>query len=216
MKRLKTKKPLTDKVYRQVYLDIINGEILPDEFITESQLIERFGVSKSPVREALIMLCNENVLECIPRRGYRVVLICRDELKQIVETRQVLELFMFERAFPRLTRQDLNRLRELNDKARDAAQMTTMQRWEHNIAFHLGLASYAGNQYMLKILADTLRVNARASTLYFNYVKLHNAQAERDLHHRLINACEERDYEKAVELLKSDTRELLIREVGYR
>ena len=101
---MKTKKPLTDRVYREIYLDIINGEILPDEYITESQLIERFGVSKSPVREALIMLCNENVLECIPRRGYRVVLICRDELEQIVETRQALELFMFERAFPRLNR----------------------------------------------------------------------------------------------------------------
>ena len=213
---MKTKKPLTDRVYREIYLDIINGEILPDEYITESQLIERFGVSKSPVREALIMLCNENVLECIPRRGYRVVLICREELKQIVETRQALELFMFERAFPKLTRQELNKLRELNDNVTDAVRMTTMQRWEHNIAFHLALASHAGNQYMLKMLADTLRVNARASTLYFNYVRLHNAEAERDLHRRLIDACEERDYEKAVELLKSDTRELLIREVGYR
>ena len=215
MKRLKTRKPLTDKVYRQVYLDIINGEILPDEFITEGQLVERFGVSKSPVREALIMLCNENVLECIPRRGYRVVLICRNEMKQIVETRQALELFMFERAFPRLTRQDLNRLRELDDSSSYAAQMTTMQKWEHNIAFHLELASYAGNQYMLRILADTLRDNARAYTLYSNYVKLHNAQAERDFHHRLIDACEARDYEKAVELLKSDTEELLIRKIDY-
>lgn len=115
---MKTKKPLTDRVYREIYLDIINGEILPDEYITESQLIERFGVSKSPVREALIMLCNENVLESIPRRGYRVVLVCRDEFKQIVETRQALELFMFERAFPRLNRQELSRLRELNDSAR--------------------------------------------------------------------------------------------------
>ena len=212
---MKTRKPLTDKVYRQVYLDIINGEILPDEFITEGQLVERFGVSKSPVREALIMLCNENVLECIPRRGYRVVLICRDELEQIVETRQALELFMFERAFPRLTRQELSRLRELNDSARDAAQMTTMQRWEHNIAFHLGLASYAGNRYMLRILADTLRVNARAYTLYANYVKLQNAETARDFHHKLISACEERDYEKAVGLLKSDTEELLIRKVNY-
>lgn len=213
---MKTKKPLTDKVYRQVYLDIINGVILPDEFITESQLIERFGVSKSPVREALIMLCSENVLECIPRRGYRVVLICRDELKQIVETRQALELFMFERAFPKLTRQNLSRLRELNDSVWDAARMTTMQKWEHNIAFHLELASCAGNQYMLRILADTLRVNARAYTLYSNYVKLQNAKAARDFHHKLISACEERDYEKAVKLLKSDTEELLIRKIDYR
>lgn len=213
---MKSKKPLTDKVYRQIYLDIINGEILPDEFITESQLIERFGVSKSPVREALIMLCNENVLECIPRRGYRVVLICRDELEQIVETRQALELFMFERAFPRLTRQNLNKLRELNDNGVDTSPMTMMQRWEHNIAFHLQLASYAGNQYMLRILADTLRVNARAYTLYANYVKLHDTGLMQNFHPGLISACEERDYKKAVEMLKADTEEFLIQRICYR
>ena len=207
---MKTRKPLTDRVYRQVYLDIINGEIRPDEYITESQMVERFGVSKSPVREALIMLCNENVLECIPRRGYRVVLVCRDELKQIVETRRVLELFMFERAFPGLNRQKLSRLRELNDYLEDSAQMTTMQRWEHNIAFHLELASYAGNQYMLRLLSDTLRANARAYTLYANYVKLHHAKKERDAHHRLLDACEARDYAKAAALLGADIDELMI------
>lgn len=209
VKRLKTKKPLTDMVYRQVYLDIINGAILPNEYITESQLSERFGVSKSPVREALIMLCNEHVLECIPRRGYRPVLIHRDELKQIAETREVLELFMFERAFPNLTRQDLNRLRALIEQAGEYAALTTMQKWEQNIAFHLGLASYAGNPYMLNMLADTLRANTRASTVYYNYTSKHNPNADHRYHHKLLDACEERDYEKAVELLRLDTWELL-------
>ena len=209
---MKTRKPLTDKVYRQVYLDIINGEIMPDEYITESQLSERFGVSKSPVREALIMLCNEHVLECIPRRGYRAVLIRRDELMQIVETRQVLELFMFERAFPRLNRQELSKLRALNDLEGETAGLTTMQKWEHNISFHLTLASYAGNPYMLNMLADTLRVNTRATTVYYNYVRRHDPKADRRFHDMLLDACEERDYEKAVELLRLDTRELLIQE----
>ena len=124
-----TSKPLTMMVYDYVYGEITNGNLTCNDILTEASLTEKLSVSKSPVREALIMLCNENVLECIPRRGYRVVFICKDELKQIVETRQALELFMFERAFPRLTRQDLNRLRELNDNGVDTSRMTTMQRW---------------------------------------------------------------------------------------
>ena len=199
-------------VYRQVYLDIINGVILPNEYITESRMCERFGVSKSPVREALILLCNERVLECVPRRGYRPVLISRDELKQIVEAREVLELFMFERAYPNLTRQDLNRLRAMIAQAGEFAALTTMQKWERNIAFHLALASYAGKPYMLNLLADTLRANTRASSVYYNYICRHNPVADHHYHRDLLDACEAHDYERAVEILRLDTRELLIRE----
>ena len=85
-----------------------------------------------------------------------------------------------------------------------------MQKWEHNIAFHLTLESYAGNPYMLNLLADTLRVTARASTVYYNYIRRHDPKADRRSHECLLDACEERDYEKAVELLRKDTRELLI------
>ena len=66
-------KPLTAKVYEAVYSDIINGSIKPGDIITEGLLIKQFGVSKSPVREALIALCNEDILRSIPRLGYMVV-----------------------------------------------------------------------------------------------------------------------------------------------
>ena len=92
--------------------DVIDGTFEVNEIITEGQLIQRYGVSKSPVREALISLCDEQVLQSIPRTGYRVVQIMPDEMREIAETRQAMELFMFEKSFPALDKEAVAKLRE--------------------------------------------------------------------------------------------------------
>ena len=84
-------KPLTARVYDEVYSDIINGKYGSQDIITESALVEKYGVSKSPVREALIQLCNEDVVRVIPRLGYMVVQITPKEIRELAEMRTVLE-----------------------------------------------------------------------------------------------------------------------------
>ena len=59
------KKSLKEQVYAAVIRDVISGEYPPNAILSEKQLIERFSVSKSPVRDALIELCNEGVLRSI-------------------------------------------------------------------------------------------------------------------------------------------------------
>ena len=54
---------LKDNVYRQVIEMICNGQLQNDDIITEKQLTSHFGISKSPVREALIQLCHDHVLK---------------------------------------------------------------------------------------------------------------------------------------------------------
>ena len=66
---VQSSKPLTSMVYERVYSSIINGEITGNDILTESGLVSQFSVSKSPVREALILLCEEGVLKSIPRMG---------------------------------------------------------------------------------------------------------------------------------------------------
>ena len=63
---------LKDQIYEKVLNEITEGRYLQNEIITERELIEKYGVSKSPVREALIELCNENVLVSRPRMGYQI------------------------------------------------------------------------------------------------------------------------------------------------
>ena len=64
----KKKGTLKDQVYQNIYDDIIAGYYSEEDIITEGSLIEKYQVSKSPVREALIQLCSENVLMLIEKK----------------------------------------------------------------------------------------------------------------------------------------------------
>ena len=66
------KETLTDKVHDGI-LEMIIQTTQEEIVLNESKLVEHFGVSKAPVREALVRLCSEGVLKIIPRYGYVVV-----------------------------------------------------------------------------------------------------------------------------------------------
>ena len=63
---------LKKMVYDTLLDDISSGRFRPNDILTEGSLTERFGVSKAPVREALIELCKDNILQSLPRFGYQV------------------------------------------------------------------------------------------------------------------------------------------------
>lgn len=204
-------KPLTNLIYQQIYDDVIDGTFAINDIFTEGQLIQRYGVSKSPVREALISLCDEHVLQSLPRTGYRVVQITPEQVRQIAETRQALELFMFERSFSQIGNEELAQLTECNERIRDedSPGLPANKRWDGNVTFHLLLASFAGNDYMLGMLQDTLRISARATTQYFKNLYAPELQQKRYAHEHFIQACQERNYPLAREVLLEDTNQLL-------
>lgn len=72
--------------------DIIQGIYKQNEIITEKQLIAKYGVSKSPIRDALIELCKEGVLISHPRYGYEVVRINEKEILDVVDFRILVEI----------------------------------------------------------------------------------------------------------------------------
>lgn len=206
-----TKNTLTEQVYERVYEDVVNGVFVNGQVITENMLIQRYNVSKSPVREALVSLCDEHVLQSIPRTGYQVVRIMPDELLQVLETRQALEGYMLERSFARLNEEKIQKLQEYNDRIglQDPLKTLVSKQWSDNMDFHLLLASFSGNAYMCRLLADTFRICARASTQYFLQISDEPIWSKRDTHDRLIEACREGDIETAKKLLVEDSKQIL-------
>ena len=69
---------------KRILDEITEGKYQQNDIITERELIEKYGVSKSPVREALIELCKEDVLESRPRMGYQIRPISIKEISDIV------------------------------------------------------------------------------------------------------------------------------------
>ena len=82
---------LKDYIYTSILQDIVNSEYTPNQIITEKEIIQKYNCSRSPVREALISLCGDNVLRNIPRCGYQVVHITLEDIEDIQRYRLVLE-----------------------------------------------------------------------------------------------------------------------------
>ena len=82
----KQQESLKNMVYQAILNGIFTDEYKPNQIINEQELVQKFGCSKTPIREALVTLCNEGILRSFPRFGYQVVSVSREEAQNILET----------------------------------------------------------------------------------------------------------------------------------
>lgn len=204
-------KPITAKVYDYVYAGIINGEITANDILSEARLSAQLQVSKAPVREALISLCEESILQAMPRMGYKVIQISPAQMAKLTEARLFLELHMLKRSFPIIGEVQVAQLRSLSQHrpVDIVPTQSVLENWRNNIDFHMMLAGFSDNEYLLDALHRVLRTCARAATQCF--LRNHEKGKKEcvDLHELLMQSLEKHDYEQSVEVLKRDIREIL-------
>jgi DNA-binding GntR family transcriptional regulator len=138
--------------------DIAAGVLLPGERLDEVKLTERFGVSRTPVREALTRLTAQGILVPGEKRGVRVAEYSRTELAQIFETMHEIESACARIAAQRLTL--LNRAEIANAQADcvEAAQSGDKLRYlRANEALHEAIYRATGNPYMAELASDFRR-----------------------------------------------------------
>ena len=105
------KQSLSSKVHDGILEMIIDaGAASENMLLTESALVDRFGVSKAPVREALLRLCAEDVLTSIPRCGYVVVRLGEKSGRDNLIVRSMLETSSLQEYFHLYTPEILDRL----------------------------------------------------------------------------------------------------------
>ena len=203
---------LKDHVYRTIIEMICSGELNSSDIFTEKQMIEKFGVSKSPVREALTQLCHEEALHSIPRRGYQVVEIGVQKIHDLTELRLLLELSSLKKLTEKLDDEKLQQLRGLaRSKQRDV-----WAAWHHNNHFHLRLASYAGNQQVTEELNRAIRTCTRAYAQLFSIQPAVISTEKENYHEKIVSALERHEIFTAHLLLKKDIllmEELLLTQV---
>lgn len=158
----KTKKEtLTDKVHDGILEMIIQNAAPEDIVLNESRLVETFGVSKAPVREALIRLCSEGVLEIIPRYGYVVVRLTEKDEKDVVSMRLMLETEALQSNFEKFSKRHLDMLREQIERSCAVGSMSIWEMLNFNEEFHLLLASTGENKILNRFLGEVLQVQKR-------------------------------------------------------
>src|SRR3954453_11705892 len=90
--------------------EILRGGIPPGQPLRQEELAERFGVSRLPVRDALMRLETQGLVHVYPNRGAFVISLSGDEVREIYEMRLLLEGDILERAVPRMTPDDWRRI----------------------------------------------------------------------------------------------------------
>lgn len=201
------KRSLKSIVYHETLDGIIRGEYKAGQIINEQELVNKFGFSKSPVREALISLCNESVLRNIPRYGYEVVRLTSKEVSEILNFRCILEGGMLKECYLQITPSQLQELYRLDDLC-NASVDDMWVHWEHNTSFHLELLSYSGNKYAYQQLKRSLDILKRAYAQFY-WDKWDSAYNPIDMryHSTILSCIEGKDIDKALEYLSLDLKD---------
>lgn len=185
---------LREKVYDELRADMISCRLAPGTEIRENELASRFGVSKSPVRDALMRLEREGLVITLPRQGYRVAPVSLADVQDMFHLREALEQACMERIARRADDEELAALDRF--RSFDAAQ------WPggfiaYNREFHRTLARISGNARMRDYLIDLIDQMERAVQLSVSSLRKGDPQTVVDEHAELIDALQARQASRA-------------------
>ena len=201
-------KTLSARIHDAILEMVIDSGASSEEMLlTEGELVERFGVSKAPVREALLRLCSEEVLKSIPRCGYVVVQLGEKSGRDNLEVRKMLELTSLERYFDRFTPERLDEMEKRLAASRKMCETepTVWKIWQANLDFHCDLISVSGNRYLVKHLKNCIDVEQRYyAQNHYTGAKKFVLEFTPESHENILKAIRKGNREKALSLLMHD------------
>lgn len=196
--------PIKDKVYANLKQDLITGILRPGEFLQEKELADRFGVSKTPIREALTELVKDRFITLLPRKGYHVSLVDPQVVSENLELREILECAAVELAAHRISQEDLDELETLilpqppiGERSNHHGELESYART--NVRFHQKIATASGNRSLARAMTSVLEDLTRAIFIYYS---LPNIELGYD-HRAIVEAVRGRDAERARKVMKT-------------
>jgi DNA-binding GntR family transcriptional regulator len=144
---------LRERVAESLRAALVSGRMVPGTTYSIPALAEQFGVSATPVREAMLDLVNEGIMSAVPNKGFRVVELSDAELDQITELRRLLEVPTVGDLAGAIDRAAVRRLRALADAVSDAARRGDVVGYvEADRELHLALLAEAGNPRLVEMV----------------------------------------------------------------
>lgn len=172
---------LTQQAYHDLKHRILSCEYMPGQDIYEKQLYEEMEYGRTPIREALLALKNENLIDIFPRRGMRIRSFTRDYIHEIYQIRKLLEPAL---AVQYKTLYSKEHFLEYETIFSDSARKTDEEFYELDVDFHLSFISITRNQTLIsfysQLLVDQYRLAMYASRLQLS------ARIDNDPQHQAI------------------------------
>lgn len=207
---LKIPENLTQQAFKYIRDEIIHGKLDGRQHLTETYFAERFGISKSPVREALNRLESEGLITIVPRRGAFVVDLSIQDIEEIFDLREALETLVVKNAVlnakvlghMRAAVESAKRFREENDKANYIRV---------DAAFHMTLVEASTNSRLKKILENMFNQMLIVRSRTFELTS-HTSLSQ---HLHILKALEQRKRNVAANLMAEHIRTVRARLINH-
>ena len=192
---------LTERVFQALKQGILSLAIKPREHLIIGDVAKAYGISRTPVREALIMLEREGWVENDRRRGARVTAPSARAILDLVEIQGVLEGYIARRATEILSDADIQHAETILDQAEEAMQADDHEYSRHlGIEFHAFLAKKVGNQHMRTTIEQLEDHMDRVRPLLWSQGRAPIEKSTQQ-HRQILNAIKERNAAKAERLM---------------
>jgi len=196
---------LAERVYDDLRHAIVSREFPAGEPLTEHDLCARFGVSRTPVREALKKLERDHLVRVVPKKGAFVRTLSHDEIRELYEVREVLEALAVRLAAPRLDGDDLagfqTRFRALRSQGPRTTYTEVRALGEE---FHRHLVKAADNTKLAELLEQ---IRERIQSVWtLSIVAPRRVQALVREHLAILQALERGDARRAERLMVEHVR----------
>ena len=191
--------PLRDIVFNTLRKAIITGELLPGERLMETQLGEKLGVSRTPIREAIRKLELEGLVIMVPRKGAQVAPFTQKDIKDVLEVRAALEALAVRLACKHMDERSFLRLQLVNTEYEYAAKENDIETMiEKDVEFHEVIFCATQNDKLVQMFS-----NLGEQVHRFRIAYLKNAKASKivqEEHMEILQALRDRDSELAAHL----------------
>lgn len=205
-------KSLKEKAYDILKELILTGRLEQGKLHNEKRLAEVLGVSRTPVREALLELSREGMVSFVPSKGVKVRKITVKQVKEVFELRRIIEGYIIKNIAKQLRTADLEKIEKIITKQEKLGSREGEVAFiEMDKEFHLFMASKMGNQQIEAILQN-LRDQIHLMGIRAIKDQSRSQQVLKE-HHRIFAALKKRDPKKAYdELMRhlNNTEKILI------
>lgn len=194
---------LREKILETIRDAIATGVLKPGEKVAEPELAERFGISRTPIREAFRQLESEGYLTVIPRKGAVVVSFSSKEVEEFYAIKSILEGYAAHRACQKLTEKEISRLETINDKLRQLAEEGDIKHFFkiHN-DFHELFRKAADNEKLDEMISGLVSKFQRLR--YESLSKPGRMKVSVQEHSKIIDAFKARNADLAEQLVRKN------------
>ncbi|KQL56018.1 MULTISPECIES: GntR family transcriptional regulator [Bacillaceae] len=146
---------LKDVAYEKIKSKILEEHYEPGQFLSERTLIDELGMSKTPIKNALVRLESEGFVTVSSKQGIIVIDISIERINDIYNLRIALETYSCQEIYQRITEEQIKELEENIEATKVAAMNKDVKAFatlDHE--FHLAISEFAGNSEITKILLN--------------------------------------------------------------